>query len=291
MLPGQSFTVRSWDDTLLACRVSGNQRSRETILWVNGLFTTASYWAFLHRDLASDYRLVTFDLRGHGDSSSPSDPQNTGIHHLARDVEAIMDQLSTGRVHLAGFSLGVQVILEAYRMFPQRVLSLMAYLGPFENPLSGIFGLPIPESVWRVLLESMANRLPRLSSTTWHALFHLPLLHPLARLCGGTNASPGMMRPFYLHQRTLDVPNGLRMALGAMRHSARDVLPGISVPTLVLAGEKDKFTPAAVSNYMRDHIPGVTFLMIEGGTHTALIEYPGIVNRTTRSFLNEMHQT
>jgi pimeloyl-ACP methyl ester carboxylesterase len=57
------------------------------------------------------------------------------------------------------------------------------------------------------------------------------------------------------------------------------------VPTLIIAGDRDGFTPARLSERMRDEIPGAELLMIEGGSHTAPLERPHLVGDTVLAFL------
>ena len=64
MLPKQtsnsSSFFMSWDKTQIAYKVSGN--AKDTLLFVNGLFCTESYWVFLQKEFNDDFKIVTFDL-------------------------------------------------------------------------------------------------------------------------------------------------------------------------------------------------------------------------------------
>lgn len=275
----------SWDGTRISYQVQGNLRSEKVIVLVNGLFCTESYWSFLIRDLSEEYRIITWDLRGHQYSESPRDPQNVDIESSSRDLKSLIDHLGVDKPVLIGFSLGVQIIFEYFNLYPDRLAALVAVTGPYENPLSTFYGLPIPDIVWECLLGTFANKIPGITNTLWHAAFKLPIVHPVARLIGSTRADADLMQGFYDHQNIVDVPNGLRMALASIRHTARDILPRINVPTLVIGGEKDTFSPVKLSHAMRDKIPGVAFVMVDKGTHTTLIEKPDIVNSTVGQFL------
>jgi len=281
------LTFTSWDGTPLSYRDFGNPKGAGTLIFTNGLLTDETYWMFLHRDLEVDWRILNFDLRGHGYSGSPEDPTHIRVEDSARDIAALLDHLGIQKAHIVGFSLGVQIVLEFYRQFPERALALMLYLGPFENPLATLYHLPVPTSVWELGLTFLADRVPVVTSKAWHGVFHLPIVHPVARLSGSTAAPYWLMKGFYEHQTKADIPTCLRMARASTRHSARDLLPAIRVPTLVVAGEKDTFCPPALSQYMRDQIPGCTYLLLRGGTHTTLLEQPLEVGRTTRRFLLE----
>lgn len=279
-----SFT--SWDGTRISYQILGKEDARHTIVFVNGLFCTESYWVFLIRALADDWRLVTFDLRGHQFSGLPADPTHVSIDSSVRDVAALMDHLGLEGAILCGFSLGVQIIFQFHEDHPGRCQALIAITGSYENPLSSFYNLRVPDLVWEKLFTFLSDRIPRATNAVWHGLFKLPIAHGAAWLLGATRAPSDLMQAFYLHQQIVDVPTGLKMALGAVRHSARSALPRVRVPTLVIGGEKDTFTPLRLSHTMRDEIPGVQFHMVPGGTHTTLLEHPELVQRVVLGFLN-----
>jgi pimeloyl-ACP methyl ester carboxylesterase len=72
----------------------------------------------------------------------------------------------------------------------------------------------------------------------------------------------------------------------AAAHSADDVLSTITVPTLIVAGGKDGFTPPARSHEMAAAIPGARLLELEHGSHTAPIEEPDVVNSAIAELLS-----
>ena len=278
----------SWDGTEISWFQLGDLQSERAVLLINGLFCTESYFLFMHRRLAPHYRVIGFDLRGHGASQPPADPSQATVQACSRDVMALLDHLGIERAVVGGLSLGVQITLETWRLFPERGRALMAFNGPYQNPLGTFYGLSVPDLVWRASIGNWVRFAPRLTNLAWHQVFKLPVVHPVARLLRSTGASRPLMQPFYDHQTQVHVPTGLRLALAAIEHSARDLLPGISVPVLVVAGGRDTFTPAALSHTMRDEIPQVDFLEIPEGTHTTLLEAPEKVNPRVLDFLEQV---
>jgi pimeloyl-ACP methyl ester carboxylesterase len=146
----------------------------------------------------------------------------------------------------------------------------------------------MPPVVWRASLGNLVRFAPRSTNLIWHQVFKLPIVHPVARALRSTAASGDLMQPFYDHQTVVHVPTGLRLALAAIEHSARDLLPHIAVPVLIVAGGRDTFTPPALSRTMRDEIPGVDFLEVPEGTHTTLLEAPEVVNPRVLAFLDRV---
>jgi len=70
-------------------------------------------------------------------------------------------------------------------------------------------------------------------------------------------------------------------------HSTLDHLPKVDVPALVVGGEIDKFTPVWLSKRMSELIPNAEYLFVPGGSHTAPLERPGVVNHAIARFLRE----
>jgi hypothetical protein len=77
----------------------------------------------------------------------------------------------------------------------------------------------------------------------------------------------------------------VRLLASAAEHDATDHLSGVDVPALVVAGERDSFTPMRRSLDMHRRIRGSELLVVPGGTHVAPLEDPGLVAARARAFL------
>jgi pimeloyl-ACP methyl ester carboxylesterase len=94
--------------------------------------------------------------------------------------------------------------------------------------------------------------------------------------------------PYFAHLRERIDPLVFLTMLGSL--NAHDVSPRLNevgVPTLIVAGERDTFTPAWLSERMHAQIPGAELLLLPGGSHTAPIEFPELVNMRVERFLRE----
>jgi pimeloyl-ACP methyl ester carboxylesterase len=76
----------------------------------------------------------------------------------------------------------------------------------------------------------------------------------------------------------------LGMLKHASEHDAWDHLPSIKIPTLIVAGTQDTFTPYWLSEEMHDRIPGSELLTVPGGTHVAPIEQPELLTLRLEKF-------
>jgi pimeloyl-ACP methyl ester carboxylesterase len=93
--------------------------------------------------------------------------------------------------------------------------------------------------------------------------------------------------PYLDHMASMD-PTVFASLLGsAAAHSAEDMLPTVEVPTLIVAGARDSFTPSWISEKMWKKIPGAELLVIPLGSHTAPLEIPELVNLRVEKFLHD----
>src|SRR5262249_14439071 len=145
---------------------------------------------------------------------------------------------------LLGHSMGVQVSLEAYRRHRDRVASLVLMCGSYGNPLRTFRGRRTLE-VALPFIRLGARTLPRSARTAWRGIIPTETAFIIAKL---VEINPQLVRredffPYLEGISRVDPLLFLEMLAHAGRHSAREVLPQIEVPTLVVAGERDGFTP------------------------------------------------
>lgn len=119
--PGGSSTVVAWDGVPIAYDVNGADST--ALVLVHGWSCDRTYWAAQVEALVSDYRVVTVDLGGHGESGLGREAWT--IESFGRDVAAVADRLDLQEMILVGHSMGGDVILEAARHLSGRVKGLV----------------------------------------------------------------------------------------------------------------------------------------------------------------------
>ncbi len=117
-----------------------------TLVFIHGWSCDRTYWSEQIDDLARDYRVVTLDLGGHGDSGE--DRQEWTFASLAEDVRAVVEHLDLQRVVLVGHSMGGPVGLLAAAMLPSRVVGMVGV-----DTLHDVT-FEFPPEVWQQLLAS-----------------------------------------------------------------------------------------------------------------------------------------
>jgi pimeloyl-ACP methyl ester carboxylesterase len=107
-----------------------------TIVFVHGWTCDSSSWQSQVPVFAEKHRVITVDLPGHGRSELPKDGKFS-MDLFARAVEAVRAEADAGKIVLVGHSMGVPVIRQYARLFPQHVTALVAVDGPLDMRRSG----------------------------------------------------------------------------------------------------------------------------------------------------------
>jgi pimeloyl-ACP methyl ester carboxylesterase len=282
-MPAPARHVLAADGTRLALREVGEG---SPIVLANGLSTSDFFWHHLRPRWAAHHRVVSWDYKGHGDSEAAKSDAGTTIPALADDLRRVMDAAGVERGVLVGFSMGCQVVLEAWRRMPERITGLGLLLGPagrlFDTALRPLAG-PVLQQLLRHLPSPWLT--PVFGAA--HQVAQLPgsvLLGRWLRLYGRSTGTD--IRRYVDHFGRLDPHTVSRMALHGGEHDARDVLPTIRVPTLVVVGDRDVFAPPrTVGLPMHAAIPGARLLRIPDGTHGSLFEHPDAIDRAVTELL------
>jgi 3-oxoadipate enol-lactonase len=241
----------------------------ETVVLVNGLADDLESWAFQMDDLlAAGYRVLRFDNRGVGLTDKPEGPYTARL--LADDTKALVDALGVRDFHMVGVSMGGMVAQEYALGHPRDLRSLVlactyAAPGPF---CSRMF------SMWADLAAEMGVPFVMRDVALW--AFTVPFFEEREE----------ELREFEAELASLTMPTEAYLSqLSAIRtHDATGRLGGVSVPTLVLAGEDDILIPVPLSGRLREAVPGSEWATTKGG-HACLWEHPGPFNRAVLEFL------
>jgi pimeloyl-ACP methyl ester carboxylesterase len=189
---------------------------------------------------------------------------------------------------LVGHSLGCQVALEAYRKRPDRVRAMVLLCGSFGNVTATFHGGPYLDLVLPRLLR-VADRMPQVARAVWTRL--PPRLSLKVALRAGeideARVHPEDMLPYFEQMTHVDFNMFLRMLRSAGEHNAYDLLPHVECPVLVVAGERDTFTPAFLAQEMARALPRGELLTVPGGSHVSPIEQPELVDGRVAEFLRE----
>ena len=278
---------QSFDSTELFYTLSGS--GPIDFILCDGIGCDGFIWRYLKSELEMRGRVIHLHMRGHGQSEAPRESENVEIHHLADDWSVLLAAERRSPTVVLGHSMGVQVALELWNRHPHHVGALILMCGSFGNPVSTFHDDPTLERFLPFIKQAAqlgGDSLHRI----WRRLIKLPVAFDVAR---ATEVHPDLTRredflPYLHHLAEMNPALFFRMLSCAGAHTAQSYLARVDVPTLVVAGEHDRFTPARLSQQMAERMPGAEFLMVEEGTHTAPIEHPTLINVHLMRFIDEL---
>lgn len=243
----------------------------EPLVLVHGHPFDRSMWTPQLRGFAPGRcRVIAADLRGYGASTVV--PGRTAWDTFARDIAGLLDRLDLPAATLVGLSMGGQIVLEFLRLFPERVSRLvLADTSPRAETPAG--RLARHDTADRLLREGMAG----------YADEVLPRM-----VCADTLATrPAVTRHVLTMMRRAPTEGAAAALRGrADRPDYTDLLGRITVPTLVVVGSDDGYTPVAEAEFMHALIPGARLAVVDGAGHLPNLERPAEFNRVLRDFLD-----
>lgn len=278
-------TFRSWDGTELAYQTVGEGPA---MLLSNGLGGTFAAWRHLVDYFGDRFRLLSWDYRGLYKSHTPRDTTRIAVPDHARDAEALLAHLGIGEAIVLGWSMGVQVNFELYRILPALMRALVVINGTYGQPFETAFNLRFA----RHLIPGLATFAGK-TAHRWVPALRWLVGHPSfmkgvkAVRMVSENLDERVFRDLASDYSSLDFHVYMETLKHVGEHSAQDLLPKIEAPTLIIAGDRDPFTPLPTAEKMRREIPGAELLVIRSGTHYVPVEFPELVNLRIEKFLRE----
>jgi pimeloyl-ACP methyl ester carboxylesterase len=277
------------DGSAIHYRVRG-PADAPAVVFCDGIGCDGYVWKYLEAELAATHRIVHFHYRGHGLTPAPRDPRRVDITDLADDLAAVLDAAvgdNAGAI-LAGHSMGVQVALEFYRRHKARVNGLILLCGSYGTPLRTFKGKRTLEQVLP-FVRFAVNRLPGIAQSLVARIVPTELAYQIATRfeINGALIRREDFFPYLEHMAKVDVRLFLEMLAAAGRHTCKELLEHIDVPTLIITGDRDGFTPAQLSDEMHRLIRDSELHVVQGGSHTAPIERPAEVTEKIADFLRK----
>ncbi len=245
------------------------------VLFIHGLGSSTRDWELQVASFSDRYQVVTFDVRGHGQSDKPPGPYSIPL--FAADTAELIRALglATARtrggapVHVVGISLGGMIALQLAVSYPDLIRSLV-----------------IVNSGPEFVLRTFGERLQALQRLLVIRLFGM-------RKMGEVLSKRLFPKPEQVELRQMlverwaenDVRAYSAAARGLLGWSVVDHLSTIACPTLVIAAEYD-YTPAARKEAYVARMPQAELVVIEDSRHATPVEHPERFNQVLGAFLS-----
>lgn len=237
------------------------------LVFLHGFLCDSRCWLPQLSGLSDRFKVVAWDAPGAGSSSDP--PETFTTADYARCLAGFLDTVGIDRAHVAGLSWGGILAQEFYRLYRERVRSLV-----LADTYAGWKG-SLPEPVWRERLAACLRDAEG-DPQSLVAKF-LPSVF--------TDAAPPSLRENFSAIVSEFHPAGFRlMARSSAEMDTGDLLPSIDVPTLLLWGENDRRSPIRIAQQLHAAIPAAELAIIPNAGHLSNLERPDAFNAHLRRF-------
>lgn len=277
--------ITSFDGSDVAYHVVGEG---PTIMLGNGLGGSWRAWKHQIAHLQDRYRFISWDYRGLYRSGPPKDRTALNIADHVRDALLILDQEKVDRAAFLGWSMGVQVGIELFHVAPERIAAFALINGVAGRPWETVMDMRAMSSVVPRLLGA-ARTMPAIITAVTRKMVTWPETAGWAKRIGlaSRTLDEELWGELADSFKDLDMDVYVQILQRLGDHDAWHVLPTVDVPTLVIAGDRDMFTPRSASERMVKAIPGAELMVVQGGTHYAAVEYPELITLRIEKFLRE----
>ncbi|MEA2459835.1 MAG: hypothetical protein QOH90_12 [Actinomycetota bacterium] len=275
--------IRSFDETFIAVRKTG-EGTGLPLLIVNAIAANLAPWRASVDRLATDGVVATWDHRGTFESGPPENGRLDAEAH-AGDAIAAMDHLGFKEFVVASWSSGGRIALEIAHRVPERVAALAMVCGGSGYGLTGFFRhFELPSLL--PVLAGVAKRFAGPLHGALRGVIGRPELAGLVRQSGMASASVDLAAMVELVQGIGECDLGVLLeSFGEVAGDpGLELLPGVTAPTLVVAGEHDQFVPRRMTEEMVATLPNAELLVYEEATHYLPMEYPGLLAEDLNAF-------
>ncbi|MCI2422944.1 alpha/beta hydrolase [Saccharopolyspora sp. K220] len=260
--------------------------SGAVLVMIPGFSQSAAEFGKQIDELSHDYRVIAMDLRGHGNSDKPS--HGYRVSRLAADLRDLLEALDLSEVTLVGHSLGCTVIWSYWDLFGSERISRLVLVDQAAIAAAELAPPGRAEELGAIFTHEMATgivaglRGPN-PATAWKPT--LDMMH-------GPSLSGEDLAWISDQNALLPPEHAATLYLDHYGNDWRDVLPRITVPTLVIGGEASFFA-TSVAEWVASQIPDARlriFSEAEHGSHLVFWENPELFNSVIRQFLTDAYR-
>ena len=234
---------------------------------IHGIGAAKNAWRFMSPILKKKFKLITYDLRGHGESPIPENKFN--LDDLVRDLEALRKKLNVEKAHFAGHSLGGMIAPSYAKKFPERVLSLgliSTAAGRSKEDKKKVF------SVIKLMEEKGIENVLKNLTNRWFTDTFIKKNPDIIqeRLNQVINTNPKIfLNVFRIYAQT----------------EMRPWLREINKPSLILTGENDGGCNPRLNKIISSEIKNSKLIILPNYKHSLLTEAPNEVSKNLIDFI------
>jgi pimeloyl-ACP methyl ester carboxylesterase len=241
----------------------------ECLLFIHGLGSSSRDWELQVPFFTERYRVITVDVRGHGQSDKPAGPYN--VAQFAGDIAILLQELGESSAHVIGVSMGGIIAFQLAVDYPDLVKSM-------------------------VIVNSAPALIPRTLQERFAVFQRFLILRFMnTRKMGEVLAArlfikeeqEEIRREFVARWAENDKSAYTAALRALVGWSVLDRIGEIDVPVLVVAADED-YTPVADKEAYVGMLPNARLLVIEDSRHATPVEHPELFNEIVLEFLQEL---
>ena len=244
------------------------------VIFIHGFPLNKSMWNSQLETLSTSYRVIAYDIRGHGDSDSGN--EDFSIELFVKDLIGIMNALSIKKAVLCGFSMGGYIALNAVENHPEYFNALLLCdthciadnLEAREKRMKSIGNIR-ENGVEKYADESLIN-----------------LITP--KTFDKNKKLVAQLKEMMINTSRQSLVKTL-LALSKRKETCSK-LPGINIPVQILVGEHDMITPPEAAQYLHNKIKGAQLSTIKHAAHISNMENPEQFNELLKAFVDSVNQ-
>lgn len=246
-------------------------RNAHVVVLIHGLGLNRACWQWTTPALSDVYRVLAYDLFGHGESVAPTETPSLSV--FSQQLSDLLDHLGIASASIAGFSLGGMIARKTAQTSPLRVNNLIILHSPHQRA---------PDAQEAILKRVEMAREQGPSSTVEAALdrwFSQDFRH----------ANPDLMDLVrsWVTANPIAIYHTIYRVLADGIDEITAPTPPISCPTLVITGDEDFGNGPEMTQAIAEEIAGAEALILPGLRHMALAEDPEAINLPIRRFLDK----
>lgn len=246
--------------------------SAPVVVLIHGLGLNRHTWQWHEPELAARYRVLNYDLFGHGDSDAP--PETPSLSLFARQLRDLLEVLEIDDCVLVGFSLGGMINRRFALDYPQRTRALAIFNSPHER--SPQDQQLVEERAAQTAAGGPAATLDATIERWFSADFRADRTDIIA-----------MIREWVLANDSVIYTQCRQVLAGGVIELIRPQ-PPIDKPTLVMTAENDSGSTPAMSHAIAAEIAGAQTIVVAKLQHMALVERPELFTKPLLQFLDKV---
>src|ERR1700733_4898475 len=253
----------------LAYSLHGDPK-RPVVVLCHALATSMDIWDYQLPLLAQRFRVLRYDLRGHGRSAAPGNSYT--LEELASDLAALLDHLEIAQAAFVGLSIGGMVGQVFALRYPEKLSALvLCSTGSRTEPQAKS---TIEDRILQVRADGLNSQLGA-TLTRWFS----------AKFIEEAPATMAWVSDLIL-ATSVDGYTGCARAIQSL--DMTDALSEIQVKTLVVPGELDLTFPEKISRVINQKIPNSDLVLLKGAAHLGNVEQPHLFNEILLDFLGRI---